>query len=100
MINQVDAIVSKLSTQHSSDDKSKYFSEGSPTPLAYGVIAAAAALDLSRSRIYELIAAGEIAICKIGKRTIIPTGELTAFLERHRVSAEMPKEHTITRDGR
>jgi excisionase family DNA binding protein len=53
--------------------------------LAYGIEDAANALGLSRSRIYELIAAGEIAACKVGKRTIIPTAELTAFLERHRV---------------
>jgi excisionase family DNA binding protein len=54
--------------------------------LAYGIDDAAAALGLSRSRIYELIAAGEIAACKVGKRTIIPAAELTAFLDRHRVA--------------
>lgn len=54
--------------------------------LAYGIGDAAAALDLSRSRLYELIASGEIAVCKIGKRTIIPAVELTAFLDRHRVA--------------
>jgi excisionase family DNA binding protein len=55
------------------------------SPLAYGIEDAADALGLSRSRIYELIAAGDIAACKVGRRTIIPTTELTAFLERHRV---------------
>jgi len=65
--------------------------EPSPGPvnplrrLAYGVDDTADALSLSRSRIYELIASGEIAACKVGKRTIIPVAELTAFLERHRV---------------
>jgi excisionase family DNA binding protein len=54
--------------------------------LAYGIEGAADALDLSRSRIYELIAAGEIVACKVGKRTIIPATELAAFLERHRVA--------------
>jgi excisionase family DNA binding protein len=53
--------------------------------LAYGIENAADALNLSRSRIYELIAAGEILVCKVGKRTIIPAAELTAFLERHLV---------------
>jgi excisionase family DNA binding protein len=53
--------------------------------LAYGVGDAAEALGLSRSRLYELIAAGEIAACKVGKRTIIQVNELTAFLDRHRV---------------
>jgi excisionase family DNA binding protein len=54
--------------------------------LAYGIEGAADALDISRSRIYELIASGEIAACKVGKRTIIPATELTAFLDRHRVA--------------
>jgi excisionase family DNA binding protein len=58
-----------------------------PLPrLAYGIDAAADTLDLSRSRIYEPIAAGEIAACKVGKRTIIQAAELTAFLDRHRVA--------------
>jgi len=54
--------------------------------LAYGIDDAADAVGLSRSRIYELIAAGEIAACKVGKRTIIPATELAAFLDRHRVA--------------
>ncbi len=53
--------------------------------LAYGIEDAADAVGLSRSRLYELIAAGEIGACKVGKRTIIPAAELTAFLDRHRV---------------
>ena len=58
----------------------------SSSRLAYGIDGAADALDISRSRIYELIARGEISACKIGKRTIIPAAELTAFLDRHRVA--------------
>jgi excisionase family DNA binding protein len=54
--------------------------------LAYGIDRAAEAISLSRARLYELIAAGEIAACKVGKRTIIPATELTAFLDRHRVT--------------
>ena len=53
--------------------------------LAYGIGDAADALDLSRSRIYELIGDGEIVACKVGKRTIIAATELTGFLDRHRV---------------
>jgi len=68
-----------------------------PLPrLAYGIDEAAAALNLSRSRIYELIAEREIAACKVGKRTIIPTEELTAFLERHRVE-RLPHRTTAVR---
>lgn len=54
--------------------------------LAYSIIGAADALSISRSRIYELVANGEVGTCKIGKRTVIPAAELTAFLERHRVA--------------
>lgn len=61
-------------------------SKTQPQRLAYGIDEAAQALDLSRSRLYELIAAGEITACKVGKRTIIPATELTAFLDRHRVA--------------
>jgi excisionase family DNA binding protein len=54
--------------------------------LAYSVAEAANALSISRSRIYELVATGEVGICKIGKRTVIPAIELTDFLDRHRVA--------------
>jgi excisionase family DNA binding protein len=54
--------------------------------LAYGIDEAAEAISLSRARLYELIGAGEIGVCKVGKRTIIPATELTAFLDRHRVN--------------
>ena len=71
-------------------DEPGHFVEGSPTRLAYGINAAAAALDLSRSRLYELISEGEIGTCKVGKRTIIPATEMAAFLDRHRVDRLAP----------
>jgi excisionase family DNA binding protein len=54
------------------------------TRLAYGVDEAAHALSISRARLYELIGAGEIGICKVGKRTLIPAVELYSLLDRHR----------------
>jgi len=86
--------MSRMSMQQSVAGTPGHFVEGTPTTLAYGVIAAAAALDLSRSRIYELISDGEIGACKIGKRTVIPASELTAFLDRHRVT-RLPAEIAI-----
>lgn len=83
--------MSRSSKQRPVADEPGHFVEGSPTPLAYGVIAAAAALDLSRSRLYELISEGEIGTCKVGKRTIIPATELTDFLRRHRVDRLAPE---------
>ena len=83
----------------SNNDSSQHLAGGSPARLAYGITDAAAALDLSRSRIYELIADGEIATCKIGKRTIIPAAELTAFLERHRVVRRSAKAAVSSAQG-
>ena len=37
---------------------------------------------LSRSRLYELIAAGEIASIKVGRARLIPTAAIEAFFER------------------
>jgi len=73
----------------------------SVSPLAYSIESAADALGLSRSRIYELIAAGGIVPCKVGKRTIIPAAELTAFLERHRVEkrSNEPASRTNTAEN-
>jgi excisionase family DNA binding protein len=85
--NQVDTVMRRKTSRPSGPDAAR--ASAVPVfPLAYGIEDAADALGLSRSRIYELIATGEIVACKVGKRTIIPTTELTAFLERHRV--EMP----------
>jgi excisionase family DNA binding protein len=83
--DQVDTTMRKTEVAGSARDVSSALTTSS-SRLAYGIEDAASALDLSRSRIYELIAAGEIAACKVGKRTIIQAAELTAFLDRHRVA--------------
>jgi excisionase family DNA binding protein len=81
--DQMDAVMPKTTKCPTGPDTSS--PPATLVRLAYGIDGAANALDLSRSRLYELIAAGEIAACKVGKRTIIPAAELTTFLERHRV---------------
>ena len=81
----MDATMRKTEVTESADEVSSAQATAYPR-LAYGIESAADALDLSRSRIYELIAAGEIAACKVGIRTIIPATELAAFLDRHRVA--------------
>ena len=55
------------------------------TALAYSIPEAAARISLSRSRLYELIASGEIAFVEIGTRTVICEDDLRAFLDRHRI---------------
>jgi excisionase family DNA binding protein len=53
-------------------------------PLGYSVNQAAAAAGVGRTTIYEEIRAGEIAICKIGDRTIIEVSELKRWLRSKR----------------
>lgn len=51
------------------------------TPLALDINAAAAALALSRSKLYILIGEGKIKVRKSGRRTLIEVSELTRFLQ-------------------
>lgn len=41
---------------------------------------------IGRSKLYELIAAGEVEIIKIGAMTLVPVASLRALLDRHRSS--------------
>jgi len=50
--------------------------------LAYRVSEAAHTLAISRSRLYQLIGAGEIRILKDGARTLIRRAELEGYLDR------------------
>ena len=51
------------------------------TPLAYTVRQACAQLSISRSTLYEEIAAGRLLAKKIGKKTLIPTSAARAWLD-------------------
>jgi excisionase family DNA binding protein len=58
--------------------------------LAYSVREAAQAVAISRSRLYELIGAGEIRILKDGGRTLIRKTELEAYLHRLELASQPP----------
>jgi len=51
-------------------------------PIAVRVREACRLSGIGRSKLYELIAAGEIEIIKIGTITLVPIASLTKFLER------------------
>jgi excisionase family DNA binding protein len=54
---------------------------GVPSPqLAYSPGGSAQALGISRSKLYELIAAGQLKVVKLGSRTLILHSELVRFL--------------------
>ncbi|MFX0539555.1 helix-turn-helix domain-containing protein [Ornithinimicrobium sp. Y1847] len=50
------------------------------TRLLHPIPDAAAVLGIGRSTLYELIAAGEIATVKIGRRTLISQDELERYV--------------------
>lgn len=50
-------------------------------PLAVRVREACRLTGIGRSKLYELIAAGEIKIIKVGTITLIPTDSLRSFVE-------------------
>lgn len=53
-------------------------------PLAVRIREACRLTGIGRSKFYELIAAGEIEIIKVGTITLIPTDSLQSFIEVRR----------------
>jgi excisionase family DNA binding protein len=52
-----------------------------PMPITVRVLEACRLTGIGRSKLYELIAAGEIEIIKVGTITLVPISSLTKFLE-------------------
>ncbi|WP_373280327.1 helix-turn-helix domain-containing protein [Novosphingobium naphthalenivorans] len=53
------------------------------TPLTVRIPTAVRMTGIGRSKLYELIAAGEIEIVKIGAVTLIPVASLQALIARN-----------------
>ena len=53
-----------------------------PMPITVRVREACRLSGIGRSKLYELIAAGEIEIVKVGTITLVPVASLANFLER------------------
>jgi excisionase family DNA binding protein len=56
-----------------------------PMPITVRIHEACRLSGIGRSKLYELIAAGEIKIVKVGTITLVPVSSLTEFLH-HRAS--------------
>jgi excisionase family DNA binding protein len=52
-----------------------------PMPITVRVRDACRLSGIARSKLYELIAAGEIEIIKVGTITLVPVASLTRFLQ-------------------
>jgi excisionase family DNA binding protein len=57
-------------------------------PLAHQVPSAVRLTGISRSLLYDLIKRRELAVIKIGRRTLIADDDLRALIDRHRVGEE------------
>lgn len=57
-----------------------------PAPLCVRVNIAARMIGVGRTKLYELIAAGEVETVKLGKSTRITTASLDALVARHRAT--------------
>lgn len=55
-----------------------------PMPMSVRVREACRLTGIGRSKLYELISAGEIEIIKVGTITLIPTASLERFLAGRR----------------
>jgi excisionase family DNA binding protein len=54
------------------------------TPLSVRIKEACRMTGIGRSKLYELIAAGDIEVIKVGSMTLVPVDALAAFLETRR----------------
>jgi excisionase family DNA binding protein len=54
-----------------------------PMPITVRIPEACRLTGIGRSKLYELISAGEIEIVKIGTITLVPVASLARFLQRH-----------------
>jgi excisionase family DNA binding protein len=57
-------------------------------PALYSIVDAARALAVSRSTVYELIAAGELQTVTIGSRRLVPAWEIGELVQRLCVHGE------------
>ena len=53
------------------------------------------ALGIGRSKLYELIAAGEISTRKIGRKTIIPRDDIVSFAARLMARRGAVEDHLV-----
>lgn len=58
-------------------------------PITVRIREACRMTGIGRSKFYELIASGEIAVIKVGKMTLIPVAGIEAFIARR----ELPPAH-------
>ena len=57
-----------------------------PDPLCVRVTTAMRMLGIGKTKIYELIASGDLEIVRLGRRTLVVRASIEAFFERLRAA--------------
>jgi excisionase family DNA binding protein len=55
--------------------------KSTPEPLAYSIADACRVTSIGRTRLYTLIAEGQLEVRKIGRRSLIPAASLRALID-------------------
>jgi excisionase family DNA binding protein len=66
-------------------------------PALYSIPDTCVALALGRSKVYELIASGELVSVKVGRRRLVPASSIADFTAQLIVKAD-PEPVTVRRD--
>jgi len=74
-------------TQHGTDHDDAALAQQAP-PITVRVREACRLTGIGRSKLYELIKAGEIETIKVGHMTLIPMASLTGLLEASKVTGK------------
>lgn len=89
-----------IAQQRSTLPNGEQRSVATPAPLSVRISVAAAMLGIGRTKLYELIGAGEIELIKVGKVSLIPMRALEDFVERQTTAVAAEHQPTPARRGR
>lgn len=64
-------------------------------PILLPIPDACRVLGIGRSKLYELIAAGDITIRKLGRKTLVPSAELVAFAAKLAATHSTAPPHKV-----
>ena len=68
-------------------------------PLAFSIRDAATALGVGRTTVYRLISEGQLAVIKVGNRTLIEASALAAFMDRGGERDDEPDQSSALKNG-
>jgi len=68
--------------------------------IAFGIPEAARQIGVSKTVVSDLIAEGELAHCRVGRRKVVKATDLEAYLDRNRTPTDAELEALADKRGR